>query len=75
MQKTYKEFTEAKTKTWKDVGKGNVARQAEKHKKRMKSGQVLAYTTAHDEFTIFNNEKEYKDAIKFAKDMKWVRVE
>jgi len=75
MQKTYKEFTEAKTKTWKDIGKGKIARDALKHKKRMKAKQVLAYTTAHDEFTIFNNEKEYQDAIKYAKDMKWVRVE
>ena len=48
MQKTYKEFTEAKTKTWKDIGKGRLARDAMKHKKRMKAKQVLAYTTAHD---------------------------
>ena len=41
----------------------------------MKKGQVLGYTLAHSEFTIFHNEKEWNDAVKYAKDMKWIRVE
>ena len=41
----------------------------------MKSGNVLGYTLAHGEFTIFKNEKEWNDSVKHAKDMKWIRVE
>jgi hypothetical protein len=41
----------------------------------MKSGNVLGYTVAHQEFTIFRNEKEWNDSVKHGKDMKWIRVE
>jgi hypothetical protein len=41
----------------------------------LKKGQVLGFTLAHDEFTIFHNEKEWNDSVKHAKDMKWIRVE
>jgi hypothetical protein len=75
METTYKEFMEAKVKSWKDMKDRNVIKAAEKHKKRMKSGNVLGYTLAHDEFTIFRNEKEWKDSVKNAKDMKWIRVD
>lgn len=75
MEKTYKEFTEAKVKSWKDMKDRDVLKAAEKHKKRLKSGQVLGYTVAHGEFTIFHNEKEWDEATKHAKDMKWIRVE
>jgi glutamine synthetase len=75
METTYKDFMEAKVKSWADMKDRNVLKAAEKHMKRMKSGQVLGYTTAHQEFTIFHNEKEWNDAIKHAKDMKWIRVE
>ena len=75
METTYKEFMEAKVKSWGDMKDRNILKAAEKHKKRMKSGNVLGYTVAHDEFTIFRNEKEWKDSVKNAKDMKWIRVE
>ena len=41
----------------------------------MRTGNVLGYTLTHQEFTIFRNEKDWDDAIKHAKDMKWIRVE
>ena len=75
METTYTEFMEAKVKSWKDMKDRNVLKAAEKHKKRMKSGNVLGYTLAHGEFTIFRNEKEWDDSVKHAKDMKWIRVE
>ena len=75
METTYREFMEAIVKSWKDMKDRNVLKAAEKHKKRMKSGNVLGYTLAHDEFTIFRNEKEWNDSVKHAKDMKWIRVE
>jgi hypothetical protein len=75
METTYRTFTEAKVKSWKDMKDRNILKAAEKHKKRMKSGNVLGYTLAHDEFTIFRNEKEWDDSVKHAKDMKWIRVE
>ena len=75
METTYKEFMEAKVKSWGDMKDRNIIKAAEKHKKRMKSGNVLGYTVAHDEFTIFRNEKEWKDSVKNAKDMKWIRVD
>ena len=75
METTYKEFMEAKVKSWGDMKDRNTLKAAEKHKKRMKSGNVLGYTVAHDEFTIFRNEKDWDDAIKHAKDMKWIRVD
>ena len=75
METTYKEFMEAKVKSWGDMKDRNIIKAAEKHQKRMKSGNVLGYTLAHDEFTIFRNEKEWKDSVKNAKDMKWIRVE
>ena len=75
METTYAEFMEANVKSWKDMKDRNVLKAAEKHKKRMKSGNVLGYTQAHGEFTIFRNEKEWEDSVKHAKDMKWIRVE
>ena len=75
METTYKEFREAKVKSWADMKDRNVLRDAEKHTKRMKKGQVLGYTTVHQEFTIFHNEKEWNEAVKYAKDMKWIRVD
>ena len=75
METTYKEFMEAKVNSWGDMKDRNTLKAAEKHQKRMKSGNVLGYTVAHDEFTIFRNEKEWTDSVKNAKDMKWIRVE
>ena len=75
METTYTEFMEAKVKSWKDMKDRNVLRAAEKFKKKMRKGNVLGYTQAHGEFTIFRNEKEWDDSVKYAKDMKRLRVE
>ena len=75
METTYKEFIEAKVKSWKDMKDRNVLRAADKFKKKMRTGNVLGYTLAHGEFVIFRNEKEWDDSVKHAKDMKWIRVE
>ena len=75
METTYAEFMEAKVKSWKDMKDRNILKAAEKFKKKMKSGNVLGYTMAHQEFTIFRNEKEWNDSVKHGKDMKWIRVE
>ena len=75
METTYKKFMEANVKSWKDMKDRDVLKAAEKFLKKMKPGNVLGYTVAHDEFTIFRNEKEWKDSVKNAKDMKWIRVE
>jgi hypothetical protein len=75
MEKTYKEFMEAKVKSWADMKDRNVLKAAEKFKKKMKGDNVLGYTLAHQEFTIFRNDKDWNDAVKHGKDMKWIRVE
>ena len=75
METTYTEFMEAKVKSWKDMKDRNIIKAADKFKKKMKSGNVLGYTQAHGEFTIFRTEKEWDDSVKNAKDMKWIRVE
>ena len=74
METTYKEFMEANVKSWKDMKDRNVIKAAGKFQSKMKSGNVLGYTLSHGEFTIFKNEKEWKDSAK-DKDMKWIRVE
>ena len=74
METTYKEFMEANVKSWKDMKDRNVIKAAGKFQSKMKSGNVLGYTLAHGEFTIFKNEKEWNDSAK-DKDMKWIRVE
>ena len=75
METTYKTFMEAKVKSWKDMKDRNIIKAAEKFKKKMKSGNVLGYTLAHDEFTIFRNDKDWDDAVKHGKDMQWLKVE
>ena len=75
MGKTYQEFTEASVTSWDKMKDQRVIKSAEKFKKKMKSGNILGYTTAHGEFTIFRNEKDWKDAVKHGKDMKWIKVD
>jgi hypothetical protein len=75
METTYTDFMEAKVKSWKDMKDRNIIKAADKFKKKMKDGNVLGYTQAHGEFTIFRTEKEWDDSVKHAKDMKWIRVE
>jgi hypothetical protein len=66
---------EAKVKSWADMKDRNVLKAAEKFKKKMKGDNVLGYTLAHQEFTIFRNDKDWNDAVKHGKDMKWIRVD
>ena len=75
MDQTYRDFMEAKIKSWADMKDRNVLKAADKFKKKMRKDNVLGYTLAHDEFVIFRNEKEWDDSVKHAKDMKWIRVE
>ena len=75
METTYTEIMEAKVKSWKDMKDRNVLKAAEKFKKKMRKANVLGYTLAHQEFTIFRNDKDWNDAVKHGKDMKWIRVE
>jgi len=73
--KTYKLFTEG-LKKWKDVKNPNAKREASKMLKALDVGEVLAYSAEHGEFSVFKNEKEYKDAQKGkGKAMKWLKVE
>ena len=75
METKYTDFMEAKVKSWKDRKDRNVLKAADKSKKKMKSGNVVGYTLAHQEFTIFRTEKEWDDSVKHGKDMKWIRVD
>ena len=74
--KTYKLFTEG-FKKWKDVKNPNAKREASKMLKALDVGEVLAYSAEHGEFSVFKNEKEFKDAQKGSKGkaMKWLKVE
>jgi hypothetical protein len=74
METTYKKFMEANVKSWKDMKDRDVLKAAGKFQSKMKAGNVLGYTLAHSEFTIFKNEKEWDQSAK-DKDMKWIRVE
>ena len=75
METTYTEFMEAKVKSWKDMKDRNILKAAEKFKKKMRKDNVLGYTLAHQEFTIFRNDKDWDDAVKHGKDMQWLKVD
>ena len=71
--KTYKEMMEA-IKKWSDVTDRNVKKDASDVLKALDKGQVLGYSVAHDEFSIFDDAKDFKKAQK-DKRMKWIVVE
>ena len=73
--KTYKLFTEG-FKKWSDVKNPSAKKEAGKLLKALDAGEVLAYSAEHGEFSVFKNEKEYKDAQKGkGRAMKWLKVE
>ena len=61
-------------KKWSDVRDRKLKKDASDVLKALDKGQVLGYSVAHDEFSIFDNAKDFK---KHAKDkkMKWIIVE
>ena len=71
--KTFRELIEG-IKKWSDVKDRNVKKDASKFLKALDKGQVLGYSVQHDEFSIFNNAKDFKKAQKDKK-MKWIVVE
>ena len=61
-------------KKWSDVRDRKLKKNASDILKALDKGQVLGYSVKHDEFSIFDNAKDFK---KHAKDkkMKWIIVE
>jgi len=71
--KTFKEMMEA-IKKWSDVTDKKLKKNASDFLKALDRGQVLGYSIAHDEFSIFDTEKDFIKAQK-EKNMKWIVVE
>ena len=70
---TYKGLMEAVNK-WSDIKDKKVRKEAGQFLKALDKGQVLGYSVEHEEFSIFDSEKDFKDAKKDKK-MNWVQVE
>ena len=71
--KSYKDLMEG-IKKWSDVKDKNAKKESSKFLKALDKGQVLGYSAVHDEFSIFDSEKEFKSALSDKK-MKWMKVE
>jgi hypothetical protein len=71
--KTFNELMEA-VKKWSDVKDKKIKKDASDVLKALDKGQVLGYSVEHDEFSIFNSDKDFKKAQK-DKSMKWIVVE
>jgi hypothetical protein len=71
--KTFNELMEA-VKKWSDVKDKKIKKDASDVLKALDKGQVLGYSVEHDEFSIFNSDKDFKKAQK-DKSMKWIIVE
>ena len=71
--KSFKELVEG-IKKWSDVRDRKLKKDASDVLKALDKGQVLGYSVEHDEFSIFNNAKDFKKAQK-DKRMKWIVVE
>jgi len=67
--KTYRNFMEGKP-PYKDA---EFKRDVAKMKSKLKRGEVIGFSMAHDELSTFKDEKEFADSSKDKK-MKWVRV-
>ena len=61
--KTYKEMMEA-VKKWSDVKDKKIKKDASDVLKALDKGQVLGYSVEHDEFSIFDDAKDFKKAQK-----------
>ncbi len=75
--KTYKSLIESKPKKWSDIKDKNTKKEASQFLKALDVGQVLGYSAEHQEFSIFDDEKDFKDAQKGTKGkaMNWIKVE
>lgn len=71
--KTFKEMMEA-IKKWSDVRDRKLKKDASDVLKALDKGQVLGYSVEHDEFSIFDSERDFKKAQR-DKRMKWIVVE
>ena len=71
--KTFKEMMEAIEK-WSDVKDRKLKKDASDVLKALDKGQVLGYSVEHDEFSIFDSERDFKKAAR-DKRMKWIVVE
>ena len=71
--KTFKEMMEA-IKKWSDVKDRKLKKDASDVLKALDKGQVLGYSVEHDEFSIFDSERDFKKAQR-DKRMKWIVVE
>tara|TARA_Y100000780_G_C13493387_1_gene343177 strand:- start:50 stop:580 length:531 start_codon:yes stop_codon:yes gene_type:complete len=76
IMKTFKFFMEG-IKKWADVKDRKVKGQASQLLKSLDVGEVLGWSAEHEEFSVFKNEKEFKDSMKGSKGkaMKWIQVE
>ena len=61
-------------KKWSDVKDKKIKKDASDVLKALDKGQVLGYSVEHDEFSIFDDAKDFKKAQK-DKRMKWIVVE
>ena len=77
IMKTYEDLMEGKPKKWADIKDRNTKKDASQFLKALDVGQVLGYSIAHQEFSIFDDEKDFKNAQKGTKGkaMQWVKVE
>jgi len=75
--KTFKNLMEGRPSKWSDIKDKNTKKDASTFLKALDDGQVLGYSLGHEEFYIFEDEKDFKDASKGSKgkDMDWVKVE
>ena len=71
--KTFREMMEA-IKKWSDVRNRKLKKDASDVLKALDKGQVLGYSVEHDEFSIFDSERDFKKAQR-DKRMKWIVVE
>ena len=71
--KSFKELIEG-IKKWSDVRDRKLKKDASDVLKALDKGQVLGYSVEHDEFSIFDDAKDFKKAQK-DKRMKWIVVE
>ena len=71
--KTFREMMEA-IKKWSDVKDRKLKKDASDVLKALDKGQVLGYSVEHDEFSIFDSERDFKKAAR-DKRMKWIVVE
>ncbi len=75
--KSYTTLMEGKPKRWADIKDKATKKEASGFLKALDVGQVLGYSAEHQEFYIYDSEKDFKDAQKGTKGkaMNWIKVE